>query len=96
MSFDQFSKRSQGGGNNSNSDNDNILIEFGGKVMKKLFLKAFKSSCIASVTSDEEYRHLCDTIGRNIFQISNNVASIQKMTQFFGTEKDTPEVHQNM
>ena len=46
--------------------------------------------------SDDEYKMLCDNIGRNVFQISNNVSAIQKMAELIGSPKDSPEIRQNM
>lgn len=45
---------------------------------------------------DSEYIRLSQQVKTNIFAITNNVGSLQKIVNFLGTQRDVPEMHHKM
>ncbi|CAG8630348.1 31331_t:CDS:2 [Gigaspora margarita] len=45
---------------------------------------------------DSQYRYLSKNISQQVFEIISNVVSIQRLINYIGTVKDTPEIRSKL
>ncbi|RKO84354.1 hypothetical protein BDK51DRAFT_45243 [Blyttiomyces helicus] len=57
---------------------------------------ASSSSSSAAWQDQPSDQKLWDRTSQNVFKISNNVSSIQKLVVLLGSKKDTPELRANL